>query len=367
MARPGRLTLRRVRRLSPVLLAATACAVGFACGEMVAGRGPAPLAPAGSARDDGSGWLARLSSRPSFGGPGDGRGATTYGGTRYGGQTYGGATYGAASYGGTLYGNYQAPALAGGGDPPAPYRAGYVASPVADGGAVEGSIVWPDAPRAPERIPAGRRGCAAEIRNRSLALGAGRTVANAVVYLEDIKRGRLTLGRTWPYPPTRVHQVGGALEWRGCMLRPHLQVAAPIGALLSVSSADEALTLIGSRVEGARREPAFTLGLGAAGASRELQLGREGFVEVQPQGGGAGGWVVVAPHPYYVVSDERGHFVLDEIPPGTYTLVVWHEPVVTGVRAGGELVVTAPSVLKRRVTVKAGQRQRVVLRLPAAR
>jgi hypothetical protein len=358
-----------VRRLSPTLLAATACAVGFACGEMVAGRGPAPLAPAGSARDDGSGWLARMSSRPTLG-RGDGRpgAAATDGGARYGGQTYGRATYGAATYGGTLYGNYQAPGVGPNPDPPAPYRAGYTGNPVANGGSVEGSVVWPDAPRATERISAGRAGCAGgEIPNRTLTLGAGHTVANAVVYLEDITHGRLTLGRTWPYPPTRIHQVGGALEWRGCRLRPHLQLAAPIGALLSVTSSDEALTLAGTRVDGAHREPVFTARLGAAGAAREIQLGRDGFVEVKPEAGGGGGWIVVASHPYYVVSDERGRFVLDEIPPGTYTLVVWHEPVITGVRGRGELVVTPATVVKRRVTVKAGQRQRVVVRLPGTR
>lgn len=324
------------------------------------------LAPAGSARDDGSGWLARMSSRPALGGPRS-TAAATYGGARYGGQTYGGQAYGGASYGGSRYGNYQAPALGPTPDPPAPYRAGYVGTPVADGGAVEGSIVWPTPPRAPERIRAGRAGCPGEIPNRTLALGAGHVVANAVVYLEDITRGRLTLGRTWPYPPTRIHQVGGALEWRGCRLRPHLQLAAPIGATLAVSSADDRLTLAGLRIDGARREPVFTVTLGAAGAAREIQLGRDGFVELRPDGGAGGGWIVVAAHPYYVVSDERGRFVLDEIPPGTYTLVVWHEPVVTGVRAGGELVVTPATVVKRRIIVKAGQRQRLVVRLPAAR
>jgi hypothetical protein len=360
---------RGARRSSPVLLAVTACAVGFACGEMVARRGPAPLAPAGSARDDGSGWLARMSSRAALGRPGDGRApaAGAYGGARYGGRSYGGATYGAATYGGTRYGNYQPPGLGPSPDPPGPYRAGYVGGPVANGGAVEGTVVWPDAPRAPERITAGRGACAGAIRNPTLALGAGHAVGNAVVYLEDITRGRLTLGRTWPYPPTRIHQLGGALEWRSCRLRPQLQLAAPIGSLLSVTSADEALTLVGTRVDGARREQMFTARLAAAGAAREIQLARDGFVEVKPEAGTGGAWIVAAPHPYYVVSDERGRFVLDEIPPGTYTMVVWHQPVVTGVRPGGEPIVTAPSVVKRRVTVKAGQRQRLVVRLPGAR
>ena len=36
-------------------------------------------------------------------------------------------------------------------------------------------------------------------------------------------------------------------------------------------------------------------------------------------------WVVVAEHPFYVVTSDRGEFALENVPPGTYTLQVWHE------------------------------------------
>ncbi len=36
-------------------------------------------------------------------------------------------------------------------------------------------------------------------------------------------------------------------------------------------------------------------------------------------------WVVVAEHPYYAVTNERGEFALENVPPGNYTLQVWHE------------------------------------------
>jgi plastocyanin len=37
------------------------------------------------------------------------------------------------------------------------------------------------------------------------------------------------------------------------------------------------------------------------------------------------GWVVVAPHPFYALSDAQGRFKLDNVPPGQYTVRVWHE------------------------------------------
>ena len=36
-------------------------------------------------------------------------------------------------------------------------------------------------------------------------------------------------------------------------------------------------------------------------------------------------WVVVAEHPFYALTNDKGEFALENVPPGTYTLRVWHE------------------------------------------
>jgi len=41
------------------------------------------------------------------------------------------------------------------------------------------------------------------------------------------------------------------------------------------------------------------------------------------------GWVVVAEHPFYAVTNEQGEFALDNVPPGKYTLQVWQETLGT--------------------------------------
>jgi hypothetical protein len=40
-------------------------------------------------------------------------------------------------------------------------------------------------------------------------------------------------------------------------------------------------------------------------------------------------WVVVSDHPFYTVTTERGEFVLDNVPPGSYTLRIWQESLGT--------------------------------------
>jgi len=49
--------------------------------------------------------------------------------------------------------------------------------------------------------------------------------------------------------------------------------------------------------------------------------------------------ILVLPHPYFAVPDDEGNFVLRDVPPGKYTLVIWHGREETGrrtvvVRAG---------------------------------
>jgi plastocyanin len=41
------------------------------------------------------------------------------------------------------------------------------------------------------------------------------------------------------------------------------------------------------------------------------------------------GWVVVAEHPYYALTNEAGEFVIENVPPGKYTLQLWQEALGT--------------------------------------
>ncbi len=57
-------------------------------------------------------------------------------------------------------------------------------------------------------------------------------------------------------------------------------------------------------------------------------------------------WIAAFDHPYHAVSDATGRFSLADVPPGAYTLRLWHE------KLGSK---------KQRVTVKAGAQTTVTL------
>jgi hypothetical protein len=60
------------------------------------------------------------------------------------------------------------------------------------------------------------------------------------------------------------------------------------------------------------------------------------------------GWIVVTDHPYVAVTDERGAFRLAGVPPGSYTLSLWHETL-------GEQ--------RQEVTVRAGEEKLIALEM----
>jgi hypothetical protein len=380
------------------VLALCACALGHACGH--AARKGARLAPAGSPADDGTGVLARLSAgaaagvrEPERGRPTERPGDDEAGHDGQAGdgaaRRAGGTADRAGTYGGSRYANYRFDRSPRPHAAPLPYGARYVPVQPGEVGSVEGTVLWPDPPRIPE-VPdrcaarpgppwpggasaaaagpsAGSRGGPAA---RAALVGARGAVPDAVVYLEEVPTGRPLLGRmNSSYPnPTKHMQVGGVVEWRACRFHPAVQVTAPVGSVLSLTSADEAVQISATRVDGRSRDRLWSVPLGAPGAVHEQLLDRDGFVELRAERDGrvATGWVVVAPHPYFALTDERGRFSLDEVPPGTYTLVVWHAPVVVGHTPAGEPIARASPPVRRKVAVAARHAAHVVVRLPPA-
>jgi plastocyanin len=102
---------------------------------------------------------------------------------------------------------------------------------------------------------------------------------------------------------------------------PHL-LAIPAGGVVEFPNLDPFFHNVFSMFNGNR----FDLGLYESGKSHAVTFSKSGvnyiFCNIHPEMSAV---VVVLDTPYFAVSDHTGEFFIVNVPPGTYTLSVWHE------------------------------------------
>ena len=102
---------------------------------------------------------------------------------------------------------------------------------------------------------------------------------------------------------------------------PHFLVV-PVGSVVDFPNLDPFFHNVFSLFDGKR----FDLGLYEAGTSRSVPFNRPGvcyiFCNIHPEMSAV---VFVVDTPYYATSNRVGEFTVPNVPPGRYTLSVWHE------------------------------------------
>jgi Carboxypeptidase regulatory-like domain len=191
----------------------------------------------------------------------------------------------------------------------------YQAEIVRDGGTIAGTVKFGGAPsaRKPLEISKDREVCGATpLYDESLIVDAAGGVANAVVSIADIVKGI-------PLAPLKDVKF----DQKGCEYRPHV-LAFPVGSTVAIVNPDGILHSV--RTESKRNPP--------------LDMAQPPFKHVivtaplkYPELIGVScdahnwmhGWWFVAGNPYYAVTDGSGKFMINDVPPGKYTLEVWQE------------------------------------------
>jgi hypothetical protein len=144
-----------------------------------------------------------------------------------------------------------------------------------------------------------------------LIIGPQGGVANTVVYLKDVSRGK-----AFNLPEQRRF-----LDQRHCRYEPHI-LLVPKDALLQMKSSDATLHTI--HMDGAAT---YNLPFPFVDQVISREMKTAGVVNLKCNGGHV--WMnaemFVAPHPYYAVTDESGRFELTDVPAGEYEIVAWHE------------------------------------------
>ena len=153
--------------------------------------------------------------------------------------------------------------------------------------------------------------CGKEKDPEDLVLSSNNGIRNAVVSLQNPPPGAKWDGNL---PPAKMDQ-------KQCSFVPRV-VIVPAGGTLEFLNSDRLLHNVRSA---GKENPPFNR---AQPHARTIS-----FVFKQPEllrvdcdlHSWMRGWVVVAANPYYAVTDDQGDFILENVPPGKYTLQVWQE------------------------------------------
>ena len=137
----------------------------------------------------------------------------------------------------------------------------------------------------------------------------------SVVYLEVAPRGAFEQTDT-----TRA-----VMDQRNETFVPHV-LAITTGTTVEFPNSDR----IYHNVFSLSRTKSFDLGRYAVGRSKAVRFDRPGIVRVFCDiHSHMSAFILVFSHPFFSVTDPAGRYRIDNVPPGTYTLVAWNEGVTS--------------------------------------
>lgn len=183
---------------------------------------------------------------------------------------------------------------------------------VADGGTIEGTVRLSTAPPARPALKVEKDVplCGATQADLTYAVGADGALANAVVFIDGITRGK-ALGKLEAF-----------LDQKGCRFVPRV-LAFPKGTRVEIRSSDPTLHNTHVQKDG---KTTFNVALPLMDMKVTKKVKENGVYEITCDVHAfMKAWAFVTEHPYVAVTDAKGHFTLTDVPPGTYRLRAWHE------------------------------------------
>jgi hypothetical protein len=184
--------------------------------------------------------------------------------------------------------------------------------------------------------------CGKDAPNESVLVDKKGSLQNVVVFVKDAKfNGK----------PVPVEHA--ALDQKGCRYFPHVQ-ALTVGTPLSLMNNDAILHNVHANDTGMT---VFNVAMPIKGQKLPIPMRKPGLMKLQCDAGHTwmNGWIYVFEHPYFAVTDESGAFTIKDVPPGEYTVELWHEPADgqgPGVRTTTKVKVNEGAPAKLELTMK---------------
>jgi hypothetical protein len=219
-------------------------------------------------------------------------------------------------------------------------QAAYEAVEVKDGGTLTGVVRFAGTPPklAPLAVNKNREVCGEQKPSEALVVGAEGGVRGSVVLIEGVAKGKKPTGEV-------------VLDNHRCLFVSHVTALAA-GDKARVKNSDTIL----HNTHGFMGKPTvFNLALPNKDQMIDItrRLTKPGVIRVvcdaHPH---MFAWMIVHDSPYVAITDERGAFKIDGIPPGTYKVTMWHEGFrAKGVDKDGRPLYEDPVMVTRDVTI----------------
>jgi plastocyanin len=136
----------------------------------------------------------------------------------------------------------------------------------------------------------------------------------SVVYVDVVQ------GKTFPAPT--AHPL---IDQKGLMFTPHITVVQ-VGTTVDFQNSDSVAHNVFWTSVGGNKKLTHNLGTWPKGEKRSFKFDNPGAVpllcNVHPE---MAGYIIVAPTPYFAITDKAGEYKIENVPDGSFTVVAWHE------------------------------------------
>lgn len=191
----------------------------------------------------------------------------------------------------------------------------YEAVAVTNGGTIEGvvKLAAPAPTIPPIKITKNQDFCGTSIPNPLYDTGKDGGVKNVEVFIKAIDKGKVN--------PTGTITLSN----RHCMFEPRVQ-GASVGQKVKIDSSDPILHTTHPEVADTGVS-IYNIALPFQGFSVVQRLPETpGLIRVKCDSHEwMRAWIWEFGHPYYATTNQDGRFKITDVPPGTYTIVAWHE------------------------------------------
>ena len=153
--------------------------------------------------------------------------------------------------------------------------------------------------------------CGKEKEAGDLVLSSANGIRNVVVSLNGVPAGS----------KAPVNAAPAKMDQKQCVFVPRV-VVVPVGGTVEFLNSDRLLHNVRG---GGKENPPFNR---AQPHARTIAIGFKSPEVLRVDcdlHSWMRGWIVVAEHPFYTVTNEEGEFVFENIPPGKYKLQAWQE------------------------------------------